>query len=155
MITLIAAIGAKNEIGFKNKLLWKIPEDMRHFRNYTLGKVIIMGHNTFLGIGAKPLPGRRNVVVSHKNLYGDAIKAKNIKEALSIEEFYPELVVIGGESIYNQTLEFADKLVITHIDAEFEADAYFPTIDCSIWKVNNILGIGITPYHYTFVEYGR
>jgi dihydrofolate reductase len=140
MITLIAAIGRNREIGYKNKLLWHIPEDMRHFKSYTMGKVVIMGSNTFLSIGSKPLPGRKCIVISSQDFHGcAAVPAKSIDAALSVDYCYPELVIIGGASIYDQTIDRADKLVITHVDAEFQADTFFPEIDLLKWKINSVV----------------
>lgn len=153
MITLIAAIGRNNEIGFKNQLLWNIPEDMKHFKSYTLGKVVIMGSNTFMSIG-KPLPGRKNIVVSSQPLMGVMV-AKDIEGALSIEHCYDELVIIGGASIYRQTIDLASKLIITHVDKEFEADVFFPQIDLTKWKINSTLEGSNETYTYRFVEYIR
>lgn len=156
MITLIAAIGRNNEIGLRNNLLWNIPGDMRHFKDYTMGKMLVMGSNTFASIGNKPLPGRRCIVVSSRDLHGSAaIPAKSITEALSVEHCYDELVVIGGASIYEQTIGLANKLVITHIDAEFTADTFFPVIDNSVWKVSNSVDCCGEIYNYRFVEYRR
>jgi len=157
MITIIAAIGRNRGIGFNNKLLWNIPEDMKHFKSYTMGKMIIMGHKTFESIG-KPLPGRRCVVITHGRLALSedlVIPAHSIAEALSIREHYPELVVIGGESIYNQTIDIADKLVITEVNAEVEADVFFPLIDSGIWKINSVIESYDKNYDYKFVEYIR
>src|SRR5574337_568982 len=155
MITLIAAIGRNGELGLDNKLLWNIPEDMKHFKSYTMVKVIVMGSNTFASIGNKPLPGRKCIVLSSMCLDGIAIRAKNIDDILSIEHCYPELVIIGGASVYRQTISRADKLVITHIDAEFKADTYFPEIDLTIWKINSIINGSNETYNYRFVEYVR
>lgn len=154
MITLIAAIGRNNELGFKNKLLWDIPEDMKHFKTYTMGKVVIMGRKTYASIG-KELPGRRNIIVSSLNASNIGISAHSIESALSVEHCYNELVVIGGASIYNQTIELADKLVITHVDADFEADVFFPEIDLTKWKINSILDGSNETYKYKFIEYIR
>ena len=154
MITLIAAIGRNGEIGLNNKLLWSIPEDMKHFKSYTMGKTVIMGFKTFHSIG-KALPGRKNIVITSRDLGGAAIPARSINAALSVENCYPELVIIGGASIYNQTIELADKLVITHVDANFEADVYFPTIDLTKWSINSILESKNDSYSYKFVEYIR
>lgn len=138
MITLIAAIGKNNELGYKNSLLWKLPEDLSHFKSYTMGKVVIMGSNTFLSLGQKPLPGRKNIVISRQILKcNHAIHAISIEDALSISHCYDEIVIIGGQSIYEQTISLADKLVITHIDDSATADVYFPLIDLSVWKVNS------------------
>lgn len=156
MITLIAAIGRNNEIGYNNQLLWHIPEDMKHFKSYTMGKVVIMGSNTFASIGNKPLPGRKCVVISKQNLHGcAAIPAKSVEDALSIEHCYDELVVIGGASIYEQTINLAHKLVITHVDAEFKADTFFPEIDLTKWEINSIVEGKDANFNYKFVEYYR
>lgn len=120
-----------------------------------MGKVIIMGHKTFASIGYKALPGRKSVVISSQDLNGVAIRAKDIESALSIDHCYPEIVVIGGASVYNQTINQADKLVITHIDADFEADVFFPKIDTTVWKINSILDGSNETYKYKFVEYIR
>lgn len=155
MITLIAAIGLNNEIGLDNKLLWNIPEDMKHFKSYTMGKVVVMGRKTFASMNNKSLPGRKCIVISTRDLHGSAIQARDIDSALSIDYCYPEIVIIGGESIYRQTISRADKLVITHIDAEFKADTYFPEIDLTIWKINSIINGSNETYNYRFVEYVR
>jgi dihydrofolate reductase len=153
VITLIAAIGRNNELGFGNKLLCKIPEDMEHFKSYTMNKVVVMGSNTFISIG-RPLPGRKNIVITSKPMMG-VIVAKDINSALSIQHCYDEIVIIGGASIYKQTLNLADKLVITHIDSDFKADVFFPLIDLTKWKINSILEGSNETYKYKFVEYIR
>lgn len=155
MITLIAAIGKNREIGLNGKLLWHIPDDLTHFKNYTLGKMIVMGSNTFASIGNKPLPGRKCVVISTHGLAGLAIHAKSVDAALSIEHCYPEIVVIGGASVYEQTISRASKLVITHVDAKFNADTYFPEIDLSVWKINTSIDKDDGTYAYKIVEYVR
>lgn len=154
MITLLAAIGRNNELGLDNKLLWNIPADMEHFKTYTMGKVVIMGRKTFQSIG-RTLPGRKNIIVSTQDVHGVAVHAKDVDAALSVEYCYPELVVIGGALIYAQTIDRADKLVITHVDAEFEADTFFPKIDLNIWKINSIVDSHDNNYKYKFVEYTR
>lgn len=154
MITLLAAIGRNNELGLDNQLLWSIPEDMKHFKSYTMGKVVIMGRKTFQSIG-RILPGRKNVIISTQDVGGVAVHAKDIDSALSIEHCYPELVIIGGALIYSQTIERADKLVITHIDAEFKADTFFPAIDMSKWQVSSVVEGADEKHRYKFVEYIR
>jgi dihydrofolate reductase len=156
VITLIAAIGRNNEIGYRNKLLWNIPEDMAHFKSYTMGKTLVMGINTFASIGSKPLPGRKCIVISHTKYNGSsAIHAGSIAEALSVEHCFPEMVVIGGASIYNQTIDLADKLVITHVNADFNADTFFPNIDLSKWMINSSIDGNNGTYEYKFVEYKK
>lgn len=151
MITLIAAVGRRREIGLDNKLLWNIPEDMKHFKEYTTGKVVVMGRKTFDSIG-RTLPGRKNVIMTN-SVIPNILCVKSIKEIQSIEHCYPEIVVIGGESVYNQTIKIADKLVITEIDQEFDADTYFP--DYSNWKELSSRKSNDNTYSYSFKEYGR
>lgn len=155
MITLIAAIGRNNELGLKNKLPWSIPEDLKHFKAYTLGKVVVMGRKTFSSIGNKSLPGRKCIVISTQDLHGLAVRAKNVEDVLSIEHCYPELVIIGGAMVYEQTIGIADKLVITHVDAEFKADTFFPSIDLTQWSINSTIEESSEKYKYKFVEYLR
>jgi dihydrofolate reductase len=83
------------------------------------------------------------------------IVAKDINSALSIQHCYDEIVIIGGASIYKQTIDLADKLVITHIDSDFEADVFFPDIDLTKWKINSTLERSNKAYNYSFVEYIR
>jgi len=154
MITLLAAIGRNGELGLRNSLPWNIPEDMKHFKSYTMGKVVAMGSNTLAAIG-KPLPGRKCIVISSKGSGGLAIRAKSVDDIFSIDHCYPEIVVIGGASVYKQTIDRADKLVITHIDAEFSADTYFPSIDLTKWKINSTVEGSDETYKYKFVEYIR
>jgi dihydrofolate reductase len=156
MITLIAAIGSNNEIGFNNQLLWNIPEDMKHFKEYTMGKVVIMGSNTFSSIKSKGLPGRKCIVISSKYLQCNfAICAKSLESAMSIEHNYPELVVIGGASIYKQTIDISDKLVITHIETSCEADTFFPQIDLTQWEISNIIDCPDDNLKCSIIEYIR
>ena len=155
MITIIAAIGKNRELGFENTLPWKIPEDMQHFKQYTSGKVVIMGSNTFQSLGHKPLPGRKNIVVTSRPRTAiDVIYAGSVQEALSIEHCYDELVIIGGESIYRQTVDLADKMVITHVDSTFVADTFFPEIT-NKWSPGLITQGCSGNFNYRIVEYTR
>jgi dihydrofolate reductase len=155
MITLIAAIGANNEIGLGNKLLWHSPEDMAHFRLYTLGKPVIMGRKTYASIGNRPLPGRKCIVISTSPQDNSAVRANSVEEALSLEHCYPEMVVIGGESIYRQTIGIADKLVITHVHHTFDADTFFPKIDNRVWGEVSRADSRYQDYNFSFVEYNK
>lgn len=155
MITLIAAIGRNNEIGLDNKLLWNIPEDMKHFKEYTMGKVVIMGSKTYASIGKRSLPGRKCIVLTSKDMRELAITARTMASALSIEHCYPELVIIGGSSVYEQAMPYADKLVITHVDAEFTADTFFPAISLTNWQESSRIDSSNNTHTYSFVEYVR
>lgn len=130
IISIIAAISENRAIGKDNKLLWHIPEDMKRFRTLTRGHPIIMGRKTFESIG-KPLPGRANIIVTRDSVYerqgclvvhslADAIKLAQKQEGNS------EIFVIGGGEIYRQAMPMADKLYLTIVKGNFDADTYFP-----------------------------
>ncbi|MDO4762854.1 MAG: dihydrofolate reductase [Flavobacteriaceae bacterium] len=139
MITIIAAIGKNNELGKDNQLLWHLPEDLKHFKNLTSGSPIIMGRKTFESIG-KPLPNRTNIVVSRQdNWFEEGILiVPSLKEALKhAKKISEDIFIIGGGNIYAQTMDLADKLKITQVDFETQADTFFPKIDESIWQKTN------------------
>lgn len=121
-------------IGKDNKLLVSIPQDMKFFRNETTGKVIIMGRKTLESFpNARPLPNRKNIVLTRDKSYTvkDATVVHSIEEALEAVKEYPSDMVycIGGDSIYNQFLEYCDTVFVTRIDFTYEADAFFPDLD--------------------------
>ena len=155
MITLIAAIGRNREIGYKNELLWKIPADMAHFKLYTTGKPIVMGRSTYESIG-RPLPNRLNVVLTTQDIPGDVTIVRSVYEVIKLNAQYPEIVIIGGGSVYNQFIGIADKLVITHVNASFTADTFFPEIDPLVWKITSVVDKHVSDeYEYGFVEYSK
>ncbi len=129
MISIIAAIGKNNELGKANELLWKLPNDMKHFKETTTGKTVIMGRKTFQSIG-RPLPNRRNIVVTRDETFAiDGIEvAHSLEEALQNVQNEEEAFIIGGGELYNQALPFAQRLYITHVDSTFDADTFFPKI---------------------------
>lgn len=129
-------MGEKNEIGFDNKLLWHLPTDLKHFKDLTSGHPIIMGRKTYESIG-KPLPNRTNIVISRKkNWFEEGILiVGSIKEAVKFAKKIDENVfIIGGGNIYEQTIDMADKLEVTLVKADLEADTFFPKIDMKVWK---------------------
>ncbi len=160
MISLIAAVGKNNELGANNSLLWHLPADMEHFRNTTRGHTVIMGRKTFESIG-KALPNRRNIVITRNPDYkSEDIEIVNTpKEALDMVDGNEEVFVIGGREIYEQCMETANKLYITHVDADFkDSDAFFPTIDIAKWKkVKSAFHAkdADNPYDIEFAEYER
>jgi dihydrofolate reductase len=136
MTTIVVAMGEKNEIGFKNQLLWHLPKDLKHFKDITSGHPIIMGRKTYESIG-KPLPNRTNIVVSRqKDWFEEGILiVGSIKEALKFaKKIDEEVFVIGGGNIYEQTMDIVDRLEVTLVKADLEADTYFPKIDPKVWK---------------------
>jgi len=164
MLSIIAALAPNNAIGFKQQLLWKIPEDLQHFKRLTSGHSVIMGRNTFESIG-RPLPNRRNIVVNNSpvgHIPEGVTFASSLPEALSLASSPPlsdEIFVIGGGELYHATLPLADKLYITHVKAPIpQADTFFPRIDWRQWKEisREDHQRGVTfPHPFSFVVYER
>lgn len=139
MTTIVVAMGEKNEIGFENQLLWHLPKDLKHFKDLTSGHPIIMGRKTYESIG-KPLPNRTNIVVSRKKDWFEegVLIVGSLKEAMKFaKKIDEEVFVIGGGNIYEQTMDIVDKLEVTLVKADLEADIFFPKIDEKIWKKTN------------------
>ncbi|MBI2013868.1 MAG: dihydrofolate reductase [Candidatus Colwellbacteria bacterium] len=142
MISILAAVAKNGVIGKNNALPWHIPEDLKRFKALTLGKPVLMGSKTYESIIdklGKPLPGRQNVVVSTNPDYKVA-KEVLLYNSLDkvLEDFKDkELIVIGGGSIYKQTIEEAEKLYITHVERNIEGDAYFPEVDWNKWQLES------------------
>lgn len=138
MTTIVVAMGEKNEIGADNQLLWHLPKDLKHFKDLTSDHPIIMGRKTYESIG-KALPNRTNIVISRKkNWFEEGILiVGSIKEAVKFAKKIDEnIFIIGGGNIYEQTMELADKLEVTLVKAQLEADTFFPKIDLKIWKLS-------------------
>lgn len=135
MINLIVAIGKDNLIGMDNKLPWHYKEDMQYFKKITLNNTVIMGEATFKSILSyinKPLPNRTSVIATLSDYTYSGIETT--KDIIAYLQNYPkdqEIFVIGGKIIYDLTLDFADRLYITHVNKEYEGNVYFKTIDYS------------------------
>jgi dihydrofolate reductase len=139
MTTIVVAMGEKNEIGFENRLLWHLPKDLKHFKEITSGHPVIMGRKTYESIG-KPLPNRTNIVVSRKTDWFEEgiLIVGSIKEAVKFaKKIDEEVFIIGGGKIYGQTMDITDRLEVTLVKAELEADTYFPKIDPKVWKMTS------------------
>ncbi|SOD14669.1 dihydrofolate reductase [Pedobacter xixiisoli] len=134
-ITIVVAVSENNAIGKDNQLLWHLPADLKHFKNKTTGKTIIMGRKTYNSIG-KPLPNRRNIVITRqRGLQLAGIEVVNsLEEAISICKADEEVFIIGGAEIYRQALPLVHKIELTRVHQEFEADAFFPELASETWK---------------------
>lgn len=139
---IVAMTKQKRVIGLNNKMPWHLPADLAWFKQCTLNKPIIMGHKTFDSIG-RLLPNRHNIIISrqdHPSLSDNMTWAKSIDDALSIakaqqfEAALKEVFIIGGGSIYQQSLPLADKLYLTHIDADLQGDTYFHDYQPERWQ---------------------
>jgi len=137
-IVIIAAVARNCVIGKDNQLLWHIPEDMAHFKALTAGHTVIMGRKTWESLPPRfrPLPGRRNIVISRQPDYTapGAELAGSLENAIELASTAAVVFVIGGEQIYTRAMAFADRLEITEVDLEPEGDAWFPEIDAVDWK---------------------
>lgn len=136
MITIVVAMGLDNEIGADNKLLWHLPKDLKHFKELTSEHPIIMGRKTYESIG-KPLPNRTNIVISRKKDWFEEgiLIVGSVKEAVKFaKKIDEEVFIIGGGSIYEQTLDVADQLEVTLVKTQLKADTFFPKINMKIWK---------------------
>lgn len=161
MLSMIFANDRNYLIGKDNWIPWYIPNDLDYFKTMTTGKTIIMGRKTFESFG-KPLPNRHHVVLTrNKDFQADGcVVFHQIEDVLDyIKQFSDqEVIVIGGSEIYQQFLNYADRLYITYIDAEFEGDTYLPKFDLSNWQLTS-KEKGIkneeNPYDYYFLQYDR
>lgn len=135
MITIIVAIDRKNGIGFRNGLLAHLPGDLQRFKKITMGHCLIMGKKTWESLPVRPLPGRKNIVLTDNELdcFDCADTARSIEEAISYCEPGKEIFIIGGGSVYRQFMPLADRLMVTHMHEEFPADTFFPEIDPDEW----------------------
>jgi dihydrofolate reductase len=161
MISLIAAIGKNNELGKSNDLLWKMPADQKYFREKTSLHAVIMGRKTYESMG-RPLPNRRNIIITRDVKYKapGAEIVHSLAEALDLfSNTDEEIFIIGGAEIYKQFLPIADKLYITHIDAEEKtADTFFPEIIPIVWNEisrQEHKKDSQNPFYYTFSVYKK
>jgi dihydrofolate reductase len=133
-VSLIVAMAENRVIGVNNTLPWRLPADLKHFRRLTTGHAVIMGRRNYESIG-KPLPDRTNIVVTQNLRYQapGCIVVHSIDEALRRAANDPEIFVIGGAKIYEQTLDRADRLYLTLVHATIPGDTYFPEINGAEW----------------------
>lgn len=156
-ITLIAAIGKNRELGYKNDLIWSIPEDLKFFRDNTIGKHIVMGMNTLNSL-PKLLPNRKHIVLTRKNVKLDdsILVFHSIDELLSyIESLDEEVMVIGGAQIYSQMIKYASKMLLTEIDDSSMADVYFPEFSSDDWDRELLSKHSYSDIDYNHVMYRR
>jgi dihydrofolate reductase len=160
-VVIIAAVAKNRVIGKDNTLIWSIPEDMAHFKALTAGHVVIMGRKTWESLPPRfrPLPGRRNIVISRQADYSapGAEIAASLEDALDIASGTEQVFIIGGEQIYRQAMDAAHRLEITRVDLEPEGDAWFPEISSATWaecRSNNLPATASRPA-CAFVTYTR
>ena len=136
MISLVVAMADNGVIGANGALPWRIAEDMRRFKALTMGKPCVMGRRTWDSLPRKPLPGRRNIVVTRDRLFSaeGAILAHSLEQALEEAGQAQEICVIGGAEIYREALPRADRIHLTEVHADVEGDAKLASFDASAWR---------------------
>jgi dihydrofolate reductase len=157
-ISLIAAQAENRSIGIDNRLPWRLPADLRRFKALTMGHTLIVGRKTYESIG-RPLPGRTLIVVTRRERYAP----RGVQVAHSVEEALrqaqgEEVFIGGGEEIFRQTLDRADRIYLTCIQKDFPGDAFFPELDKSVWRLverEDHEPTVETPFAYSFRVYDR
>ncbi|NTW23943.1 MAG: dihydrofolate reductase [Lentimicrobium sp.] len=159
-ISIIVAIAQNNAIGKDNQLLWHIPEDLKRFKALTTGHTIVMGKRTFESLPIRPLPNRRSVVIT--DIPGELIKgcemAYSIDDAISKMEEGRENFIIGGGMVYKQFMPLADKLYLTIVHKDFEADTFYTDIDYSEWKEiarEDVPAVESLGFDYSYITYEK
>jgi dihydrofolate reductase len=134
-ISMIIAMDKNRVIGMDNDIPWRLPADLKRFKEITMGKPIIMGRKTYESIG-RPLPGRHNIVLTRKRDYQaeGCTVVSSINEALAAANGSEEVMIIGGATLYEQFLSCADRLYLTLIEGHVEGDTYFPEFEIAEWQ---------------------
>lgn len=164
-LSMIVAMAENRVIGRDNKLPWYLPEDLKYFKQVTMGKPIIMGRKTFESIG-RPLPGRPNIVLSRSgfdapegvHVVATLEEAKALAESLAVINGYEEAMIIGGAQIYGMAFDQCDRFYLTQVHANVDGDAYFPEFDRSAWTEigrEDFSAEGPNPYDYSFIVLER
>ena len=164
IVSLIAAVDSKNGIGLNGIMPWgHIKEDMQFFRSTTTGYAVVMGRITFESLGSKPLPNRKNIVISsninnellekYDNLYYESSFEESISKLLL--EKNNQIFIIGGESIYKKSLDYADIIYLTHIDKDYHCDRFFPEIDKNLFKSDKINTFFYNEINVNIIKYIR
>ena len=134
-ISFVVAYDRKRAIGKDNRLPWRLPDDMRHVRDVTMGKPLIMGRRTWDSIG-RPLPGRTSIVLTRDPEFRceGCLIARTPAEALKLAHAAPEIIVFGGARVFEEFLPRADRIYLTEVETEADADTYFPVLDATEWR---------------------
>lgn len=160
ILSLIVAAGKNNVIGVDNELPWRLSADLQYFKRTTLGKPVIMGRKTWESLG-RPLPGRRNIVVSrNENYVAEGAETVTTLDAAiaGIAKGTEEIMVIGGAQIYALALPMASRVYLTEVDAEVDGDAFFPVLPTEQWQEASREGYTAddkNEHNYQFVVYQR
>jgi dihydrofolate reductase len=161
IVSIIAAIAENHGIGKDNDIPWHLRDDLKRFKHITMGHHLVMGRRTFESIG-KPLPGRHTIVISRNRGYRaeGCIVVHSLPEALETAQGRGEreVFIVGGEQVFGRAMAFADKMYITHVHAQVEADVFFPEFDERKWKVlcrSDQEANAHNQFDSSFIEYER
>jgi len=164
-LSVIVAVAENGVVGVNNALPWYLPDDLKYFKQTTMGKPVVMGRKTYESIG-KPLPGRTNIVVTHNQDYqaegvkvvGSLSEALELAADIAVIDGKDELMVIGGAAVYAAAIPMADRLYVTEVHAEVDGDAYLPAVEWSEWReLTREKHVAVAPnsYDFSFVVYQR
>jgi dihydrofolate reductase len=159
LITMIAAAAENNALGKNNDLIWHISEDLKRFKRLTSGHAIIMGRKTFESM-TKALPNRKNIVLTNKKDYHPegATVVHTLEDALTLVKDDSQPFIIGGGEIYRLFMPYCDRIELTRVHHNFEADVFFPKIDLNQWKEiarENIEATKEQPYNYSYITFEK
>ena len=157
-VSIIVAIAKNRAIGKDNKLLWHLPNDLKHFKDVTTGHTVIMGRKTFDSVG-KPLPRRRNIVVTRQDISIEGCDVvKSIEAALALCAAEDEVFIVGGAEIYRQAIPLTNRIYLTLVDQEFDGDTFFPELNTEDWQEKqqeNFEPDDKNKYSYSFITLER
>lgn len=157
-ISLIVAMDKQRLIGRQNQLPWRLPADLKYFKNVTLGKPVLMGRKTYESLG-KPLPGRQNIIITHNtNFIAEGCEiAHSLEAAFDLCKDADEIMVIGGAQLYQAALPYAQRLYITWVHGDFKGDTFFPAWSPDEWneisrESHDIDDKNLFPYTFVILE---
>ncbi|MES2279207.1 MAG: dihydrofolate reductase [Bacteroidota bacterium] len=158
IISAVVAIAENNAIGKNNELLWRLPNDLKHFRQITTGHTVIMGRKTYDSVG-KPLPNRRNIIITRQKIAIEGCEVvASVDEALVLCTGEPEVFIVGGAEIYKLAMPVTNRIYLTIVHQEFDADAFFPSINYHEWAETEREDHGTDEKHaipYSFITLQR
>ena len=158
-IAFVVAYDRGRAIGKDNRLPWRLPDDMRHVRNVTMGKPMIMGRRTWDSIG-RPLPGRTSIVLTRDREFrcDGCLVARTPEDAMKLAGSVPEIIVFGGARVFEEFLPRADRIYLTEVETTVDGDTHFPEIDLAEWREverTRHPADGRHPYAFSFVTLDR
>lgn len=160
-ISIIAAVADNYAIGKSNNLPWHLPADLKHFKSLTSGHAIVMGKRTFESLPSGPLPNRKNIVLTSimsEGVNQGYFEADSLEDAIDLCEHEDKVFIIGGATVYRQSIDKVDSMYITWVHDEFVADTFFPQFDKEEWTEVSREDFDAdekNAYAYSFVEYKR